>query len=569
MAEIVLERCIELDEIKGFRESILDADLVSLYIKKLNYSTPKKYITESVVSDVMSAEIDQEIRKNSYVDYSEDIPQITPYFTPDEYREIHNTEINDFEYITYDMNDPKTLLGEIKEAMKNNDEGKLLKLGWNPSVEPTAENLKFARERQIRWFNEHKKLRIIDISGLQFGTVNEANVQNPLIKFEPVYIVLLSHQGLNSKIIQKYTRSHYSHAGIAFDESLKTIYSFNAATPDPTKKEGMSIESVDFYKKSAKGVKIQVVTFFVTANVKQKLKKRCMYYVANKDKTHYDFLNFFRIIFNKTKDSAQSLSFVCSQFVDVILKSCNIDLTGKPSNLVFPGDFETPVPGSKLYIVFKDTLEKFKPSAIRNKVRELLSLGSSSEELLTVPAIEAVQNFLESMNLKDLMVKTESVATNQAIQEFLEFLKPEEAIVEARHIPVRFNNRGDFFINLPRNMEQEYQEAHRLLTTYEEDNLDGIKHELAHLFYINYVLERRIRKSKNGDKQYKQYINLRARVLNDFKKYIKIVNKKERSFNFEAYLKDSDYYTKVVRIDRPTMMYSGKLITDFLKSQGI
>ena len=48
-------------------------------------------------------------------------------------------------------------LDDIREAYRLGNEEELVRLGWNPRVKPTAENFKFARDRQIRWFEEKIK----------------------------------------------------------------------------------------------------------------------------------------------------------------------------------------------------------------------------------------------------------------------------------------------------------------------------------------------------------------------------------------------------------------------------
>jgi hypothetical protein len=59
-------------------------------------------------------------------------------------------------------------------------------------------------------------------------------------------------------------------------------------------------------------------------------------------------------------------------------------------------------------------------------------------------------------------------------------------------------------------------------------------------------------------------INLRARILNDFKKYFKIVSKTDSTFDFGTYYENSEFgsYT----IDGETMKNAGKIFIKFLAS---
>ena len=49
----------------------------------------------------------------------------------------------------------------------------------------------------------------------------------------------------------------------------------------------------------------------------------------------------------------------------------------------------------------------------------------------------------------------------------------------------------------------------------------------------------------------------------------KIVVDKEPKFDFSKYYQNSEYYNGSITIDNKTMKYSGKLIKQFLKAQGI
>lgn len=542
------------------QKEIEDGDTLSLMLRKLDYIAPKDTLTESLVCDRFVSTIDDKL-SHDYHDYTNDIPQVTPFFTPDEFENLTGNEVDPFEYI---LQDQRELHEKIKEAMTlfNKDASEknrqsVLELGWNPYIQYNGESMKVARERQAKWMNENKRIQIIDVSNM---SIQESVSDDIVGMLEPIYIFLLNHDGFESKMIRKFSKGGYSHAGISFTDKMDKIYSFN----DP----GFSEESLDLYKTQVSGINIQVATFFVTKEIKKKLQDVVKWYIKNKDKTKYDNANLVRYVFKKKIDSANSLAMVCSQFVDNTLKMCNIDLTNKPSNLVAPSDFEHPAPGTRLFVLFKDKIEKFKPSIIRNKIKALLKMNSY-DSLITLPTNEAVDAIFSTMLLESLMVNVDDPATNEHLREIRQILTPTNSIVEAKLLPIRFNKKGDLYIDLPKKLEEEYQEAHRLLMSYNTDNLEGIKHQLARLFYLNAVLESRIRKSDSDNKQYKGYVDLRARVLNDFKKYIKIVNDQEKNFDFESYFKNTEYYNKTIKIDTYTLKHTGELIHNFIKSLGI
>ena len=52
------------------------------------------------------------------------------------------------------------------------------------------------------------------------------------------------------------------------------------------------------------------------------------------------------------------------------------------------------------------------------------------------------------------------------------------------------------------------------------NNSEGMKYELARLYYMNYLLEKKIYSNKYKKKK-DANIKVRARILNDFNKYMK------------------------------------------------
>lgn len=555
--------------IKDISEEVSNtSDPVTLLMRKMDCLTEKSSISDKIIIDhTILNMIDDKLTHTS--DYDEDIPQITPYFTPDEMEELTNQEIDPYEYI-FDR-DQKELHESIKKAMEaftesHSDEDKqaVLDLGWNPSVPYTWKNQSFARKRIVNWFNENKGIDFIDVT--HFKEEDEYDIAEAGgVGFEdivPVHIVLLSHDSTIQKVITTFTKSEFGHSGISFDSKLDKIYSF-----DGNEKKGFSIESVNGYKKSLKNAKIETVTFFVEKSVKEAMEKVIQFYYDHINDTKYDFSNLKNFVTKHVKNSDMSLSLICSQFVDMLLKHCHIDLTGKPSNLVYPGDFERPAENSKMYITYKGSIERFRANIITNRVKALLKKGNEVLTTLTTEMVNDIYLERSMMSLKFLQSKDPEM--NRVLSEIREWLTPTPIIVEAKLLPIRFNQKGDLYIDLPRNLEKEYQESHRLIRSYGTENIDGIKHELARLFYINSILEDKIRKVKDGDTRYKEYRDLRARVLNDYMYGFKIVAAKEPNFNFYNYYKNTEYYRKTVKIDRNTMKFSGKMISDFLKSQGI
>lgn len=498
--------------------------------------------------------------------FNTDIPEITPWFTPDEMKDKFGINVNPFEYLTRESTKIRTdILNANMKRFHNEDIGvkSLIEIGWNPSVPFNEETIKYARERQLKWLNETRNIEIVDLSNFVFESITPEEMADEkdldLIDLEPVYIVLLSHEGINSKAIRGVTRSSYSHAGLSFDEKMNRVYSFNANNV-VSKEGGFSIEGLDFWK-TAKGVRLKILVFFVSKSIKDKMKENLQWFIKNQNKTKYDYADIFRIALNKFKDTSYSLSMICSQFTDNMLKLVNIDLTGKPSNLVVPGDFDR-VKNPKLFCIFNDLMEKFKPNNIKKAIISIRKKHDPNN-IIMVPLKESIESIFEG-KFEYLSYRVADDKSNDIINDLRDIVTP-TAIIEAKRIPIGFDKTGNLYIDSPKDLEREYQESHRLLTSYSEDNIQGIKHQLARLFYINSIIEKKIKKMKKGDSSYKELIDLRARVINDFKKYFKIVQSIEPNFDFETYIKDSEYYDKTVIIDKHTLKYTGKTIKEIIK----
>ena len=125
-------------------------------------------------------------------------------------------------------------------------------------------------------------------------------------------------------------------------------------------------------------------------------------------------------------------------------------------------------------------------------------------------------------------------------------------------LPFEFDTKGNIYINKAGNLDynSEYAKCHKLLVNYEKvGNTEGMKTELAKLYYLNNKIETSLftyNQVLNKDDRAK-LVNSRARILNDFNKYIKVVLKKDRNFNFTNYFAKSEYNTDVLVIKKPTL----------------
>ena len=141
-------------------------------------------------------------------------------------------------------------------------------------------------------------------------------------------------------------------------------------------------------------------------------------------------------------------------------------------------------------------------------------------------------------------------------------------IGEAREFPVQFDKDGSLIIrNIKKlNFEEEYQKSHKLLLSYDKTkNYEGMKYELSKLWYINIELERRIYNSNRDESKLNEYTRVRARILNDFNKYIKVVNNNENDFNFSEYYEEGPFNDGSMKLRKSTLEYLGHYLKQLVK----
>jgi hypothetical protein len=302
---------------------------------------------------------------------------------------------------------------------------------------------------------------------------------------------------------------------------------------------------------------------FIPEKAKKKIESVLKWFVANKGNTQYDIEDFYYFIVNKAKNSKNELAMVCSQFVDYVLRIANVNKdVGKPSNLILPADFVSYIDNKTVFSVYEGLISKYKKEPIDKKVSALIrNFGFNKKNRLNVK--DTIKNIktriIESVSDIECI---ENDSVKDELDKIQDYLLPRPVIQEAI-LPFGFDDKGDFFLVLPKDLEQEYQASHRILRGYGNSNIEGMKHELAKLFYINYIIEKKLKRMDKDNKNYKPLINLRARVLNDFTTYFKIIKSADKNFNFAEYIETTEFSSNKLRIDRNTLKYSGEAIKAF------
>lgn len=368
----------------------------------------------------------------------------------------------------------------------------LIRFGWNPSI-PFNEQTRMIGS--IRYANK-RTVELIDLTE-SADFIHEAKKVSSHL--EPVYIVLVQGKSIFSKAIMMKTKGPFSHAAIGLDPSLETLYSYNIDT------FGLAVESVKRYSPE---IFMNVFCVFVKPDDKKKIERVLKDFTKNRDRTSYSFANIFA--FAAGVPLEKQYSKMCSQFVDTVLKLSDIDITKKNSSLVAPNDFMyAAINDKRIYKLYEGTCGNFNEGELKYKTKKL---------------------------------KKNAVA-----------------IKEAKDLPVYFDDSGNLLIkNMKKlDLEAEYASCHKLLLSYEKTkNVEGMKYELSKLWFMNQLIERKLHNKNIKDEERDALNKVRARILNDFYKYLEFVQKIEPDFNFNKYYEESPFSDAVYKVTPSTLKFT-------------
>ena len=559
----------------------------SIYETKMIENIEKKFIKESNLS------------VNSYYDRLNDLPYFTPeqienmgvYFkdtfynayadnkylddeetiTTKDWFDCYNRTINGFlnenfnKYTSLWINKLNNLYKDfesIKESgnmnMINSRKQSILELGWNPEIDFNLNNRKKASDKTKEYIKSSVNNRVLDIKEF-YNNCEELNIVNEN-NFEqnkyPLFVVL-SYSGKGfSKIISKYTKSKFSHASLGLEPELDKLYSYNLS---PT--GGFVVESLDNYRKTNSNSHIAVFCTFLDKEQIRKVRLSIDQLLSVKDNTKYSFKNILGIGLNVEFES--NISMICSQFVDRVLKMVNIDHTGKPSGLVTPNDLYINK-SRDMYLIYDGPILDYNP----NKARMLMKKLNKNSAYIKESAISVINeaSFLENMNLDSLDTLISIDKHSEVLSEsnryiYNEYVKPYINIYyynEAKEFPIQFDKEGNLLIkNMKRlNYEAEYNKSHKLLLNYNDsNNMEGMKYELCKLWFLNTIIEGKIYNEKISDNDKASLYKTRARILNDFNKYMKVVLSNDKEFNFTDYYNQSPFSDVTVKISKHTLKH--------------
>jgi Cdc6-like AAA superfamily ATPase len=157
------------------------------------------------------------------------------------------------------------------------------------------------------------------------------------------------------------------------------------------------------------------------------------------------------------------------------------------------------------------------------------------------------------------------LSTNESTELYHE---PIAILNEVKRFPIEFDKEGNLIIYKSRigslAFGDEIADSVQLLEVYRNSsNVEGMKYELAKLWYINDCIEKKLKKRLNND-QYKELIDTRATCLNVFKSNLDYVMKAEKGFNFSDYYNSTPFSDNSTKITANTLKYASKAITNMI-----
>ena len=332
----------------------------------------------------------------------------------------------------------------------------------------------------------------------------------------PVFIVTVFTDSIISHPIKKITNCKYTHAGISLEPDLSKVFSFNFNNGEIG--GGFSIESLQRYINENKNADMKAMCIFVKKDDIRKIKYTLDNAIANVHNTSYSITNLIYILLNKAKTTGNDLSMVCSQFVDYVLRSANINIINKPNNLVTPADFAKSM-NDKIYTLFEGKCVEYDKNNIIQILHKLNKTAKYIKESIDVR--DEINNILESYINLDI-----------------------SPILEYKSFPsVEFTKDGDLLIKNYKKIkfEEEYYKSVKLLKIYsKKNNYEAMAYELSKLWFINSLLEQKIY-TTNNTKKLDEYNLLRGKILNTFNRYLAIVCENIKDFNFEEYYNNTPF----------------------------
>jgi len=156
------------------------------------------------------------------------------------------------------------------------------------------------------------------------------------LRQEKIYLLFTDTGTVLSEAIKVFTKKPYNHASIAFDSSLKEVYSFGRRQPHNPLNGGFVHE--DMYSFIFLDSNCAVYSLTVTPEQKRKMKAFIDSIESEKKMYRYNFIGLFGALFQK--EIHRKSAYFCSQFVSTVLQESGTILFDKPLCFIAPHDIQ-------------------------------------------------------------------------------------------------------------------------------------------------------------------------------------------------------------------------------------
>lgn len=474
---------------------------------------------------------------------------------------------------THDVEDEEERIRQRKEQEKRMDD-------LHKSAKKKREELKKRKQKRLEYLKKarrvkRRKRRIRQLKSLIPGVKNEdinalyenpasANIDTSILpesviepvdtiqffdrideaatksqKLEPVYVILMHTGTPMSKVIKGVIHTEFSHSSIAFDSSLRKMYTFSSRRRNPEKLSplqmgGFTEEDIrdEFFSGRAVHYAVYMVPCF--KDQVKLMKKRLQYFLDNDIKFSYDKIGLVQNLVGMDKEAKNQ--WFCSEFVADILK------TGKPNTSYIDSPFRVrPMDFSKMGFAVKvyegETFDTYDKKAVDRKVKLLLNQKKmaklANESVLDIPR----ENLYEDAILNYQLIMMDETA----LENFMSYMKS---------FKVRFDNNGNIIVTRREydQLDAHFKQSMKMIKTFEEaGNVEGVKDELCKIHYMiqlvnEYYLKPNSRNLREGSKDVrKDMMDLRSVMMNVFKQHLTWVTIQEPNWNFNTYYDGSKY----------------------------
>lgn len=452
--------------------------------------------------------------------YRQGMPGVVPFLTYDEYvnnpncldqRKILST-VDPFSYVLNWKDKEHKVKEEILEAYRNNDTETLLGLGWNPIVEPTEENFAYAREKQIKWMDEHCAIEITDLSDYETNLSQEdmlrsiQEVENRGLGLAPIFLLAIKGpiqaEGYEMRLNDFWGRPIFNHVGgrlsyndrvwcspaISFDPKMKEIYYYTNISDNMV--NVMTKEDLKSYAGTNKNADIGVFVIFVPLDIRKKIKQSVIDFYTYNDSVRYKHKNYVDLVKNSPKVISINIEYLLGQFINSIFLISDIDL--KYTIDRYTKAIETEYTSDKAHVImlYYGKQINYTSTKIENNTNALMAFNDYRDLTL----------FKDGLNLNkdgnNLKVKLLESAYIKAIgdPELNEILKEIRDICKAKDFTKTANNyyTEEYYINKVSSINEQLSEAGFI-------EADKIQHLINELYKIKgTLLENKYKLSEDG-----------------------------------------------------------------------